>query len=586
MTSALSFQNSNTNSSGISFQGVSSGIQTSQLVQAEISQASLPLQQLQAQQTANNSRSTALTSLEGLMTSLSSSINTLNSSGLTARSVASSDATNTYVTATASGGASGSYTLQVQNTATAAEIAPTLDTSGDPTNLSTLTASSPVFTDNSPDQSGSVTFALSDTNGNVRQFTLPGGNNNINGLANAINALQTADPGIPGSKGLNVQATVVNTGNKTKGANPYELILTSTSTGSGTAGNNISIAELTSGTPTNTIGIAAGTISGSTLTGGTTSAAQPGVDAKFTLDGVQLTRSSNSVSDAVNGVTFNLLQGDQAGTTTLTVTPDASTASIDLQAVVSSYNTLIQTYGTDSAQGGALAGDFTSRSLIDQITQALTGPAAGLSSSSVYNSAASLGLSTNKDGTLSLDTTKFQNAFTADPTAAKNVFTTSGISTNASVSLAVAGPSTATGNFGFDITSYTSGGSLAGTITAPDGTKYDLTGSNGILVGSSGTPLAGLYLSVTGTGTGTLTLSKGVGQAAVDTITNLTAGTTGTIAKVLTNITNQNTDLATQITNQQAMLNRMQTSLENKYSAMESLLSQLQAAGQSLNSLG
>jgi flagellar hook-associated protein 2 len=581
MTSALSFQNSSTNSSGLSFQGISSGIQTSQLVQAEISQASLPLQQLQTQQTANNSRSSALTSLEGMMTSLSSSIDAMNNSGFPARLVTSTDTNNTYVTATASGGASGSYTLQVQNTATAAEIAPTLDSSGNPTNFSTASATAPVFTG-----TGSASFALEDTNGNIRQFTLDPSNNNINGLANAINALQTADPSDPTSKALGIQATVVNTGNKTPGANPYELILTSTTTGSGTAGANISIADTTAGGAVNSIGIAAGSVSGSTLAGGTASTAQPGTDAQFTLDGVQLTRSSNTVSDAINGVTFNLLQGNQSGTTTLTVAPDVQTATIDMQAVVSSYNTMIQTYTTDAAQGGALNGDFTSQSLVNQISQALTGTVAGLPASATYNSASSLGLSTNEDGTLSLDTTKFGDAFQANPTAAMNVFATSGTSTSASVSLAASGPSTASGNIGFNITSYTNGGAVTGTVTAPDGTQYNLTGNNGILEGASGTPLAGLYLSVTGTGSGTLTLSKGVGQAAEDTITNLTAPSNGTIAQVLTDITNQNSDLATQIADQQAMLTRMQTSLENQYSAMEATLSQLQAAGQSINSLG
>jgi len=100
---------------------------------------------------------------------------------------------------------------------------------------------------------------------------------------------------------------------------------------------------------------------------------------------------------------------------------------------------------------------------------------------------------------------------------------------------------------------------------------------NGAISGAGG---------LTKTGSGTLTLSKGVGQAAEDTITNLTAPSNGTIAQVLTDITNQNSDLATQIADQQAMLTRMQTSLENQYSAMEATLSQLQAAGQSINSLG
>jgi flagellar hook-associated protein 2 len=731
-TSALSFQNSSTDSSGISFQGISSGIQTSQLVQATISQASLPLQQLQAQQTANTSRSTALTALEGQMTTLSGDIATLNSSGFTARSVSSSDPDNSYITATASGGASGSYTMQVQQTATAAELSPTLNAAGAPTNLAVASASAPVFTDTSGNETGSATFALEDTSGNVQQVTLSGANNNINGLANAINALQTPNPNIPNSVGLGIQATVVDTGS---GANPYELILTSTTTGTGTTAsgatgsNNISIADTTSGgavnllgiaagsattattatlSPTldgngdptnlavadpassaifnsgsgtfavedtdgntqqitlnssdntlnglasainsqpnlnvtasvaeigstgeygltltansagagtasgnvtiadvssggtgNNLGIATGTLNGAgsaiatggtvsnqsgtnaTITGGTESN-QAATNAKFTLDGVQLTRSSNTVSDAVSGVTFNLIQGGQTSTTTLTVAPDVTTATADMQTVITDYNTLIQTYNTDAAQGGPLNGDFTTQGLINQISQALTGNVAGLSSSAVYNSAASLGLSTNEDGTLTLDTSTFGTAFQNNPTAAMNVFATSAASTSASVSLGAAGPNTATGVIGFDITSYDSKGDVAGTLTAPDGTKYSVTGTNGILEGPANSPLAQLYLSVTGTGTGTLTLSDGAGQATENAISAMTDPANGTIAEVQQDITNQNTDLANQIATQQQMLTTMQTSLETQYSNMEATLSQLQAAGQSINSL-
>jgi flagellar hook-associated protein 2 len=733
MTSALSFQNTSTDTSGISFQGISSGIQTSQLVQAEISQASLPLQQLQAQQTANTSRSTALSALEGQMATLAGSISTLNSSGFTARMVSSSDLNNSYITATASGGASGSYTMQVQNTASAAELSPTLDKTGNPTNLAVASATAPVFTDTSGNATGSATFALEDTNGNTQQLTLSGANNNINGLANAINALQTPNPNIPNSVGLGIQATVVNTGS---GTNPYELILTSTSTGTGTTAsggtgsNNISIADATAGGPVNLLGIAAGSASpattaalsptldsngnptnlavaapdvtplfnsgsgtfaiedtngntqkisltaandtlngladaingtaglgvnatvaqtgpgglyaltltsttagagtasgnitladvstggtgnilgvaagtmnsagtaiatggtisnqagvNATITGGTQSN-QAAQNAQFTLDGVQLTRSSNTVSDAVNGVTFNLVQGNQTGTTTLTVTPDVNTATNDMQSVITNYNTLIQTYSSDAAQGGPLNGDFTTQGLINQISQSLTGNVAGLPTSALYNSGAAVGLSTNEDGTLTLNTTLFGAAFQANPTAAMNVFATSAPSTNASVSLAVAGPNTANGVIGFNITSYTNGGEVAGTITAPDGTQYNLTGSNGTLQGAKGTPLEGLYLSITGTGTGSLTLSQGAGQAAVNAINAMTDPGSGTFEEVQKDITNQNTDLTNQIASQQAMLNTMQTSLENQYSAMEATLSQLQAAGQSITSLG
>ena len=568
-------------SSGVSFQGITSGLQTDALVNAVITQASQPMVAMLAQVTAATSRKTALTTLQTEMDTLGTALDTLNTSGFDSRTVTSSDPDNTYVTATAKGGAAGSYDLKVGTVATNARLSPTLDASGNPTNLAVASKTAAIFT------GASATFAVQGTDGVTKQVSLTDGNNNIYGLADAINALGTADPNVVGSKGLGVLATVVNTG---KASNPYQLVLTSRATGIGTDANgsaNLTIADITAGGPVNTLGIAAGSLSAdsSSIASGGTASQQSATDASFTLDGIQLTRASNTVTDAVNGVTFQLKQGGQTGVTTLAVAQDTDSATTAMQAVVSQFNTLLGTYNTDTAAGAPLNGDSTARNLLATIRSALAGTPAGGSSSATYNSAASLGLTTNKDGTLSLDTTKFKAALDTDPVAAKAVFATSAVSSNAAVSLSVAGAKTAAGSFGFNITSYVSGGAVAGTITAPDGSQYNLTGSNGVLAGAAGTPLEGLYLNVSGTGTGTLSISKGVGQAAQDAITGITAYGSGTIAMVLKGIATQNTNLNNQINNQQVMLDTMKTSLQKQYSAMESLITSLQDAASSLGSL-
>lgn len=563
--------------SGISFQGITSGLQTDALVNASIQQASGPLNNMQSQLTANNSRKTALTTLQGEMDSVASALDTLNQ-GFDARKVTSSDANDTYVTATASGGAAGTYDLQVGTIATNARLTSTLDGSGNPTNLAASSATAAIFSGASAD------FAVQGTDGVTKTISLTAGNNTIYGLANAINALGTADPNVPNSKGLGVLATVVNVGS---GTNPYRLVLSSRETGIGSAGANFTIADTTAGGAVNNLGIAAGTVSadGSAIASGGTASNQSATNATFTLDGIQMSRASNSVSDAVNGVTFQLKKGGQTDTTTLTVAQDNDTATTDMQAVVSAFNTMVTTYKSDSASGGPLFGDSTSRAMIDSIRAALVGGPAGLAITSQYNSAASMGLSTNKDGTLSLDATAFKKALNTDPAGAKRVFATTGVSDNASVSLAVAGSKVTSGSYAFNITSYTTGGAVSGTVTAPDGTQYTLSGTNGSLVGAAGTKLEGLYLSVTGTGTGNLSISKGVGQLTQDVIDGLTSGGTGTLALVLKGIDNSNKNLNEQIANQQTMLATMKTTLQKKYSDMEALVTQLQSSAASLGSL-
>jgi flagellar hook-associated protein 2 len=255
-----------------------------------------------------------------------------------------------------------------------------------------------------------------------------------------------------------------------------------------------------------------------------------------------------------------------------------------MQDVVTKFNALVSAYKTASATGGALANDSPSRAFLTQVRAALAGKPGGLGSGATFTTAADLGLKTNRDGTLSLDTTAFQNALDKDPDAAKNIFANSGASTNAAVSFYALGSKTATGDVGFNITSFVSGGAVSGTFTV-GGSSYTLTGSNGNLVGTAGTPLEGLILSVKGTGTGTLTLSRGIGQATQDAISGMTAYGTGGLSQIVDSIQQQNYNLSRQITDGQARLDRRKTALQAQFAQIESTVSQLQSAGQSLSGL-
>jgi flagellar hook-associated protein 2 len=432
----------------------------------------------------------------------------------------------------------------------------------------------------------SASFAIQGTDGVIKTLTLSGTNNTLYGLRDAINALGTADPAVPNSKGLGVVASVVNTGN---GANPYQLVLTAKDTGTGTTGGLVRIADVTSGGAVNSLGIAAGTVDSltapTTLGGGLTSTGTDAAqDALFTVNGIQLSRKTNAVSDVVDGVTFNLKQGGQTTPTTLTVALDKGTITSALQDVVTKFNALVTSYKNASAAGGALVNDSPTRSFISQIRAALAGSPAGLGAGATFTSAADLGLKTNRDGTLSLDTAALSTALDKDPDAAKRIFANSGASTNAAVSLYAFGTKTATGAVAFNITSFTSGGAVSGTFTV-GGNTYTLSGTNGNLAGVAGTPLEGLILTVKGTGSGTLTLSRGVGQAAQDTISGLTAYGTGSLSRIMSAVKDQNFNLSRQISDGQARLDRRKTILQAQFAQVESMVSQLQSAGQSLSGL-
>lgn len=133
------------------------------------------------------------------------------------------------------------------------------------------------------------------------------------------------------------------------------------------------------------------------LTMGTTKAAE---DAQITVDGTYtVTRASNTITDAVEGVTLNLLQADTENTYTLNIERDIEGVEEKAQAFVDAYNSLNQTI-TD-LRAGDLAGDNSLLSLRRRLLNTLNESPSGLNST--YSYLSEVGVSIQKDGTMTLD---------------------------------------------------------------------------------------------------------------------------------------------------------------------------------------
>ncbi len=575
-----------TTSSITSLNGLGTGIDTTALINAIVAQDGTGVTRLKAQQTLNNSKVTALASMKTELTGLVTSMAALQDKFI-APVVTSTDSSNTYVSATAGPGTSGSYDVTVSTVATRGRLSANLDSNGLPTDLSVLNPSdsvkSPVFTTGT-----SATFAVQGTDGNIYKITLDNSSNTLNGLRDQINAVA----------GSSVTASVVNTG---KGANPYQLVVMAKNTGTGSTGGLVTIADITgmgedgtAGPINNNLGISAGASTDSLATklaGGLSSVKDGAVatDANFTVNGISLTRSSNLVKDVVDGLTFTLKQGGQTGVTTLTVGQDTAGATAAVQDFITKYNTLVKDYKTAStatknADGSIaqapLSNDATTRTLMNNLRSMLAGASAGLSGTSTYKTLASVGVTNQPDGSLYFNTYAFQQAMNTDPASIQDLFTFSGSSTSPSVSVTGGGTQTATGSVGFTITRNVGDGTLWGTLTPQNGVASDpIQVINGTLSGTG--TLAGLSLSVSGTGTGTLTLSRGAGQAASDLLSAFTS-TTGGIANLLKTINTQNANLVTQIAHGQSLLDQETANLKNKFAQMEATVGQMTATSGSL----
>jgi flagellar hook-associated protein 2 len=141
---------------------------------------------------------------------------------------------------------------------------------------------------------------------------------------------------------------------------------------------------------------------------------QTASNAVFKLNGVQFTRSSNTVPDAITGITLNLATTTTVGTPiTLTVSTEAVSARPKLDALVKAYNDLYTFYKSqtassiDSATRGILNSDFGVSSMMRQLISGLMLPTTGSTGIALTGETdlSAMGLKLLDNGTLAVDDT-------------------------------------------------------------------------------------------------------------------------------------------------------------------------------------
>lgn len=231
-------------------------------------------------------------------------------------------------------------------------------------------------------------------------------NNSVAALASAINTA-AGNPGIT--------ATVIN------GSDGAHLVLSSSQTG---AANTIQVTETDGGNALAALTYGTGNVANYTEN----STAQ---DAQFTLSGIPHTSSSNTVTDALNGVTVTLtgttVPGNGPGSSAqLSISSDTSTITDNIQAFVDGYNDLIKaikplgSFDQTTGTAGPMLGDAVLSGIQNELRSALYGLVNTGSPS--YNSLASVGITTNSDGSLTLNKIKLGTALATAPSAVSKLF--------------------------------------------------------------------------------------------------------------------------------------------------------------------
>jgi flagellar hook-associated protein 2 len=164
-----------------------------------------------------------------------------------------------------------------------------------------------------------------------------------------------------------------------------------------------------------------------------------GANALYTIDDGPLQSSdSNTVSNALPGVTLSLKRAQAAGDNpvTVNVAQDASTPKKTLQEFVNAFNAILETieknakYDASTKEGGPLTGDSTIMNLERQLRRLASGAALGVGTDSKYRSLADIGVSTGKVGSalgttnrLSIDDGKLSAALADNPQAVETLLT-------------------------------------------------------------------------------------------------------------------------------------------------------------------
>lgn len=154
---------------------------------------------------------------------------------------------------------------------------------------------------------------------------------------------------------------------------------------------------------------------------------KPAQDAVIKVAGFEHRSATNVVTDAIEGVTLTLKKESEVGETLpLDIKYDTDAATARIKNFVSQYNAMqstiagLQSYDSSTEKGGPLLGDALARNVTAELRRNLSDPVSGLTGD--YQTLASLGITTQKDGTLTIDDNKLAEALGKDFGAVARVF--------------------------------------------------------------------------------------------------------------------------------------------------------------------
>lgn len=474
--------------------GVGSGLDVSGIVTSLMTVEKQPLNAVNKQKAAYESKVSAYGTMKSALSTFQTAVSALSDPAkFNAQSVTSGDTK--IFTATANGKATnGSYSVTVNQLAKAQKLmmAGTANTT-DVVGTGTLTISFGKFTEATTTPAAPASFTANADKADIT-ININSSNNTLAGVRDAINATNSS-----------VSASIVNDGTTNR------LVITSKDTGEVNS-LKISVAD-TDGNSLDSTGLSqlaydplAASGSGKNLT-----QLQAAKNALFEVDGIAISKPSNLVTDAIEGVTLNLLGVNTGNTLSLDVATDKDKIKESVKGFVDAFNKLDDTlrnltkYDSTGKSSGILLGDATARSVMTQVKAVMS---KSLNSTNTVNTLTQVGVSFLSSGKMALDETKLSKVLDTNFSDVAALFTVSAKTSDALVSYSGSTAKTLSGTYAINISQL--GSTTVDTIGTINGVAA--TGKNTSLTGATGDASEGLAIKVMGGALGdrgTITFTRG-----------------------------------------------------------------------------
>lgn len=386
----------------ISFGGLGNGLDFGQVVDQLVKVAQLPVDRLTKKKTDLNSKFTDLTTVSTKVAALQSAAQALKlPTSFDKTSASVTDPTVLSVTASSSS-TTGTYSIRVVQLAQSHQIVSKAAKA-----VSSATADIV--------SGGSATFTFKVGSGSNQTVTL-GSSSTVTDLRDQINTL-----------GVGVTASLINTG--TEAAPSYRLALSSNNTGSENAITVVSDdtdLDLLNGSGTGGI---------DTLAAAQNAQIQIGDQA---LNPLTIERSSNTISEAIPGLTLTLTKTTGTETVQVSLSQDVDAVKTNIQALATAYNEVVKfinertTYDVTTKQGGVFFNEGSARTVLSQLRTALSSSVSG---ATVYSGVGQIGFKTGRDGTITVDDGTLTTALSTNYNGVKALFSNQGAATGLAQSL-------------------------------------------------------------------------------------------------------------------------------------------------------